>query len=107
MAGLFHCCPVKWRGPCANADHDSSRLKFRRHARAWPGLARASTPFFMLNGSNMRQGRFTTERLCWQSSALPRGLLPEHGVDDGEELMSCGDEGKLGWLSCGAQPLVE
>src|SRR6185312_10606834 len=54
-----------------------------------------------------RSRRVTTERLCLLSSALPCVLVPEHGVDDREELMSRGNESQLGWFARGSQPLVE
>src|SRR5947209_12483984 len=47
------------------------------------------------------------ERLSWLSSALPSGVVADHGVEDGEELAHHGREGELFSFSGGGQPLVE
>src|SRR3954468_12288108 len=47
------------------------------------------------------------ERLSWLSSALPSGVVADHGVEDGEELAHHGREGELFGFSGGGQPLVE
>ena len=42
-----------------------------------------------------------------ESPEMPGHPAAEHGVEDGEELAHACDEGDLGRLACGLEPLVE
>src|SRR5207237_1169827 len=51
--------------------------------------------------------RDAPQRLCSFSSGLPLFFVPEHGVEDGHDLPSDGDEGHHFPLTLSAQALVE
>src|SRR5438874_2672492 len=80
----------------------------------WPRAARPSkgdgpygaTSAVTLRGS-ARFARLAPQRLCSFSSGLPLFFVPEHGVEDGHDLPSDGDEGHHFRLTLSEQALVE
>src|SRR6185503_13334034 len=50
---------------------------------------------------------FAGERLSWLSSGLPWSLIPENGVEDGQELSGDSDKGDHFWLSRSDEALMD